>query len=130
MKWKTAFATYWVGLTVVYLILFQVALLFKGFGLGRLVYAIGIFVPYGFYNLLGVIGKIQEVSLFPVLALIIFVIALVTADSIARTIGITSTIGKVIFNLVVLAVITLLVDLSLWGHWNSGLLFIGLEPRI
>jgi hypothetical protein len=117
-KYSTSFFTWWLGLTVIYLVLFSV-------GPDRLAAAVGLFVPFGFLN--AVLGSVAlTAGNFWVLVPLVALIALFFySQTITRRLGITSTWAKISYNLAVLLVLTLITDLAIYGTWMSWGLLLG-----
>lgn len=111
--WYARFWVWWVGLTLLYLFFQSSAATLPAAG------AVGLFVPYGFMNTWALVSAIAVINLLPMLTAVLFVAAVVYSDKVAKSLGIQNTISKIFFNLGILLVVTLIIDLSLWGSWES-----------
>ena len=123
--WYAKFFVAWLSLTVIYL-----ALIFGGiFGgvTARTLFGfIGLFVPYGFWNGLLTISSFR--AQFKPLVILTFLISLCClffTDFLTRKLGVKSLYAKVFINLVILFILTIIVDYSIWGKWASLDVFLG-----
>jgi hypothetical protein len=118
MKALSSFFVMWLALTAAYLAMF-----FSGVTFGPLVAVVGMFVPYGAFNLIATFAAVADGMMLPIVAFVGFLIILCTADILLKRAGVQPGPMKIVINLVILLVATALVDLSIWGAWASlGLL--------
>lgn len=106
----------WIVLTFLYITLFLA---------GTLPYIpltafIGLFVPFGFWNVALAFSSLKVFIVIPLLGL-----SLYYSDFFAFKFGITSSFKRLVFNLIWLFFLTLVVDLVLSGKWMSLHLLIG-----
>jgi hypothetical protein len=124
--WYQKMVTWWFGLTVLYVIaLFTIP---DGSIFAKPLDVLGLFVPYGLWNPLYTYGAFVHIELLPLAALAITICCLATADRIAGKLNIHSPAVKVVFNLCLLLVLTVIVDYSIWGQWFSMRLLLGYGP--
>jgi phosphoglycerol transferase MdoB-like AlkP superfamily enzyme len=76
---------------------------------------IGMFVPFGFWNAIQLIGSNPSAYIGPILLILL----LLFTDKLSFKLGIESVWLKIVLNLVILFLLTALVDVLIWGHWIS-----------
>lgn len=114
------FSFVWLTLTAAYLIvpllLYTVVYPIVGFStvVGTLPGAIGLFVPFGFFNLMA------SLSSFGIVTFGLLVASLFVADPLATKLNILSPVPRLLYNLIWLLLLTACVDLILWGWWASA----------
>lgn len=98
----------WTVLTLIYLLGY-----ISSFPGGFFVYVVGLFVPFGFWNIFASFS-VKGIITFPLL-----IFSFYKADAQAVRLNITTLFKRVVFNLVWLLLLTIVIDLVLWGTWAS-----------
>src|SRR3989344_6115999 len=110
MEYKDPFYNYfwfpWIVLTILYIVLSS--------SVPIVGYFIGLFVPFGFFN---VIFSFISYSGLVTFSLLLF--SLFAADSFALKLKIRNPLKRVVLNLVWLFLLTFAVDFILYGQWES-----------
>ena len=122
MKYPTSFIVWWLGLTLLYLALQYVS------GFSPLTSFVGLFVPFGIFNVMVAVSALQQMHVGAILSITLFFLALFGADWSTKKLGISSPMLKIGFNLVLLLALTFIVDYSIYGEWNSWKILMGWNP--
>jgi hypothetical protein len=112
VRWPTNFFVWWLGLTVLYLAFFFSA---SGYFAG----VTGLFVPYGFFNSTATLSLLLKGNVIVLIPLALLIFCLIKSEWMLSRLNISSPWLRVILNLLVLLVLTLLTDLAIWGKWLS-----------
>lgn len=111
--WHLSFWFWWFALTGAYLMI-GISNIAKGFGA-----LIGLFVPYGVYNSSYTFQKVAETgSVLPLASLALFFSIFLLVDKILWRKKL-QPFEKIALNLTILFLLTICVDLSIWGEWES-----------
>jgi hypothetical protein len=93
-----------------------------------IVWSIGIFVPYGFFNAWGALSG-AATGEYIVLAPVVFLLAcFYFVDKVANWAHLDSWYERLFFYLAILFLITMCADLSLWHTWASLNSLLGKNP--
>ncbi len=118
--WRLSLWFWWLITTLVYIGLqFSGLLKSEGGGASPLSYAhgfLGLFVPFGVWNGIAVL---QTFFGWGLLAVALFIVMVFGGDTLISRYGVTSGTTKVFYNLLVLLILTLLVDVIFYGGWQS-----------
>jgi len=119
-KWYEKFWFSWLVLTIFQLSPLFLGVLLQGFFLNGIIGPIGIsypwvivnmFVPVGFWNFFVSLTSFKGLITFPLL-----IIFLVFTDKLTKNFGINTTFKKICFNLLILFILTIIIDMLIHGH--------------
>ena len=87
---------------------------------------VGMFVPFAFWNIIFTFGVHSPIGL-GIFSLVLLIVALFTIDKLGSYWDIKGY-TKILLNLIVLFILTVITDFSIWGHWNSLNIFLTGKP--
>ena len=118
-KFFTSIWGIWISLTIIYVLGAGFLEDFFGANFANSIFLfIGLFVPFGIWNALG-LASIKTFWVLPLVLVIMF-----TASKKVKNINLNTT-QKILINLVVLFLLTILVDLAIWHKWCSWIILLG-----